>query len=113
MKKLLGNSLFTIMLSLLLTTITLNWAITGNPAKSFLTPHSLVSQTTGIKRVDVEFSSRKIYLSVYLERPLSCKNVIDVLGIGQLSIKAHTYVPTCTVINDELIKITYNEAIQT
>jgi hypothetical protein len=87
--------------------------MTGDPTKSFLTPHSLVSQTTGIKRVDVEFSSRKIYLSVYLEKPLSCKRVIDVLGVGPLSIKTHTYVPTCNVINDELIKITYEEAIQT
>jgi hypothetical protein len=113
MKKVLVSNLFTIPLSILVTIITINWAMTGDPLKLFLTPQSLSSNVAGIERVDVEFSNRKIFLSVHLDKPLTCNQVIKALGINQFVIKSRKYVPNCSIVNNELVKITYNEVVET
>lgn len=113
MKKLLGNSMVAILLSLPITVITMNWVITGSPDKFFLSPHSLAGSVKGINKVDVEFQNRRIFLNVHLQAPMSCKKVIAELGVNPLVVEERTYVPTCSIMSEELIKITYEEENRT
>ncbi len=65
----------------------------------------------GIKKIRAEYADKKIYLDVYTEYRLTCKSVIDTLGIEPITLKNKTFIPTCSVINDELVEIIYTEAI--
>ncbi len=61
----------------------------------------------GIKKVDVEYRDRKVYLQVYTFRPLSCETVIKSLDIEPITIKDKTYSPKCTITDNLLITIVY------
>jgi len=65
----------------------------------------------GIEKVDVEFGRNTIHLNVYLTQPLTCKQVINKLGIETLPVKNRVYTPTCSTISGTLIKIVYTEAM--
>lgn len=65
----------------------------------------------GIDKVDVEFGKNKILLNVHISKPLSCKEVIDKLGIETLPVKNKVYIPTCSTVSGTLIRIVYTEAI--
>lgn len=81
-------------------------------SKSFLEPVFLNVKNEAISSIDVEFSDRKIYLNVYLNQPMTCKEVITLLGIESFSLKDKIYAPSCSRIDKNLVKITYGEVIQ-
>jgi hypothetical protein len=66
---------------------------------------------SGIRDLDVEYSEGKIYLNVELITPRTCAELIDSLRIQPLVIKTRTYQPTCSVISNTLIRITYTQSI--
>lgn len=113
MKRLLGNTFFAIILSLILTVLAMNWLINGNPTKSFFGPIITGINNEAISSVDVEFNNKRINLNVHLSRALTCKQVIKTLGIQSFSIKEKKYAPTCSRISGELVIVTYNEVIST
>ena len=65
----------------------------------------------GIEKVDVEFGKNAIYLNVHISKPLSCREIINKLGIETLPIKNKVYTPTCSTVSGTLIRIIYTEAI--
>lgn len=109
MKKILENGILTIFLAFILAIISLNLIINDSPIKSFLSPKSIYGQTNGIKKIEIEFYHRRIYLNVHLSKPLSCSDVVSALGITPMVIKSKRYTPTCASIDNELIRITYTE----
>jgi len=113
MKRLLGNTFFVIILSLILTVLAMNWLINGSPTKSFFGPIITGINSEAISSVDVEFNNKKINLNVHLNRSLTCKQVIKTLGIQSFSIKERKYAPTCSRISGELIIVTYSEVVST
>jgi hypothetical protein len=112
MKYFLRTSFFAVLLSLVLTVLTLNWIINDDITKCFLDPVFFSVESEAISNVDVEFSNRKIFLNVHLNQPMTCKEVITLLGIESFSIKEKVYAPSCSRIDKNLVKITYGEVIQ-
>ncbi|HEY6436323.1 MAG TPA: hypothetical protein VIY47_07010, partial [Ignavibacteriaceae bacterium] len=47
-------------------------------------------ETDDIKRIDIEYIDRKIYLNVELQRPIGCDEVKKILGINNILIKSRT-----------------------
>lgn len=82
-----------------------------NVEESLLISSADTSLSSGIEKIDIEFSKRKIYLNVHISKPLTCKEVIDTLGIQTLPIKEKVFVPTCSAVSKELIRVVYTEAI--
>ena len=65
----------------------------------------------GISHADLEFEGNSIFLNVYLLRPLTCKEVINQLGVSPISIKNKSYSPSCSTMSDRLIRISYSETV--
>jgi hypothetical protein len=66
---------------------------------------------TAIEKVRIEFRGKSIYLNVFLNQPQTCNQVITELGVEQLPVKSKIYVPACTIIKDDYIKIVFEEKI--
>jgi len=113
MNKGLKNYLLIVLLSLASVIIIANWYFTGDPGKFFFLAHKLEITNENILDVDVEFSNRKVYLNVHLKNPSSCKKVVKDLGINSILIGDRTYVPTCTVVDKNYIRIVYSESTNT
>lgn len=64
---------------------------------------------TAIVSMEVEFNDREMYLNIYLNRPLTCEQVIQTVGIQSFMVKNTDYVPSCEIVNTNLIKITYTQ----
>ncbi len=62
-----------------------------------------------INKIKIEFKDSKIFLNVYLNNITTCENVIELLGIQDVSIRNKTYVPNCSVVDDKFIQIVYKE----
>lgn len=71
----------------------------------------LQGASDGIRDVEMEVADSKIYLNVHLSRPQSCRDVVKNLGIDQFSIHGRIYIPECSQVNSELIKIIYSVAL--
>lgn len=69
------------------------------------------SREHGIEKVEVEFAKKQIFLNVHLSKPLTCNQVIKLLGIESLPVKEKIYVPTCVKAESNFIRITYSESI--
>jgi hypothetical protein len=104
MPKSLGTLLVAGALSLVITIAISAWL--ESPEETLLYP---VEQ--GIEKIDVEFGRNTIHLNVYLNRPLTCKQVIKQLGIETLPVKNKVYSPTCSTVSDNFIKIVYAESL--
>jgi hypothetical protein len=65
----------------------------------------------GISRAELEFDGGRIFLNVHLLRPLTCREVINQLGVSPMWIKNKTYSPSCSTMSDRLIRISYTETI--
>jgi hypothetical protein len=113
MNKVLKNYLLIVLLLLVSLTIVTNWYFTGDPGKFFFLAHKLEIANDDILEVDVEFSNRKVYLNVHLKNPSSCKKVVKDLGISNILIGERTYIPTCTVVGKNYIRIVYTESLGT
>lgn len=71
-------------------------------------PLKLQGSVDGIQNVEMEVIDKKIYVNVYLSRPQTCHDVVKNLGVSQFSIRGRIYIPECSQINSELIKIIYS-----
>lgn len=69
--------------------------------------------TPGIRTVNARYSDNLIYVDVYLRYPLTCKDVVDILGVQAFNLDRRLYVPSCRIINSELIQIVYSIQITT
>lgn len=67
------------------------------------------SAENAIDRMEVEFNKDEMYLNIYLNHPVTCKEIIQVVGIQSFAVKNIDYVPSCSIINDKLVRITYNQ----
>jgi hypothetical protein len=105
----LGTLLIAGVLSLGLTAAAITWL--DNAEETLLLSAADASRDSGIEKVDVEFGRKQIYLNVHLTKPLSCLQVIDLLGIESLPIKDKVFVPTCSKPTGNLMKIVFNEAV--
>lgn len=65
----------------------------------------------GIHSIETKYLKHSVYMNVYLNFPISCKNVIDTLGIKPFKNREREYTPTCQVVNDSLIQITYSAQV--
>ena len=65
----------------------------------------------GISHAELEFEGNSIFLNVHLLRPLTCKEVINQLGVSPVWIKNRSYNPSCSTMSDRLIRISYKETI--
>ena len=66
---------------------------------------------TGINDLDIRITDKTILLDVILDKPMSCEEVFDALGIEDIPLKGKTYSPACTTITPSLIVITYKERL--
>ena len=64
-----------------------------------------------IKKISVEFDKDKIYLNIYVSKPMSCNEVTTKLQIETLPIREKNYSPSCSIVNKRLIRIVYSEKI--
>jgi len=65
-----------------------------------------------IKKIDIEFIDRKIYLKIYTNRPLTCKSIIKEFEIEPISIKEKTYSPVCYEQKGNILNVVYEEVIE-
>lgn len=111
MAKFLGNSLATVILSLFFVAITINWLTNDDPEKNLLKPTLLKNSGESIESIDIDYVGKQIYLDVTLRKPITCKRAIEILEIGDFVVHGRTYLPTCSVINNSLIRIVYVEGV--
>lgn len=112
MKHALGTFCLLAGVSFVAATLTMNWLINEDPTESFLKPVTTSEASGEIKNVEFEFYRNKIYLNVHLNSPLTCKEVIERLGITNFVIKDREYIPSCAVVSKSLIQITYVSGVQ-
>jgi len=86
------------------------WAIYDTPLSEFLEPSGM--EVHGIVDVNIKYKDKKIFLMVELNKPLSCSNVIEILGVQQIVVKERTYTPDCKKINSKLMQITYTQVTE-
>jgi len=65
----------------------------------------------GIGKVEIEIKGQLIYMNIYLDQPMSCKQALRLLEISDLDVDGKTYVPVCNIINYHLLRVNYEEAI--
>jgi hypothetical protein len=111
MKMVAKNYLMVALLSVLSAIGIINWYCTGNPAQFFLFAHTLEVESENIEKVNVEFVDRKVYLNVHLRKQTTCKKIVADLGINTTVIGHRFYSPSCTMVNNGLIRIIYSERI--
>jgi hypothetical protein len=100
MKKLFASKTLRILLSLLVVVIAV---------QSFI---ESPIQNSDFRDIKVSYSSKVIYLDVYLNRPVSCEKLMSQMDIKPLDVRNVTYFPTCKVFDDGL-RITYTENYRT
>ena len=107
MTKIIGKSLFTI----LLTTGII--ACAAIPVIYKILCDSTLSKfpqghIDGVKSVSVRFDNDEIYLNVHSNRQLTCEIIVNSMNINTLIVRNHKYFPKCKVVNNELIQIVYS-----
>lgn len=103
-----GNLVISAIVSIAFSALTLNWLITDEVEEMFF-EQSTESNLTGIKNLKINSKNNNIYLNVYISKPLTCKEVIDILEIKNLPFKGKIYSPHCEISTKELVIITYIE----
>lgn len=107
------HGLVTVGISLALATVgavlVLNWLVNDDIAKSFLIHATAEHRQSGIGSVKVEFEENNILLNVNLTRPMSCADVIEILGVEDLPLRGKIYIPTCKTVKPESVVITYKK----
>jgi len=109
MTKFLGNGVVTVVLSLMLTVVTLNWLINDDPEKTLLKPTLLKNSGESIESLDLSYDNRDIILNVTLNKSISCTRAIEILRIENFEVRGRVYSPTCSIVNRRLIQIKYVE----
>ena len=61
--------------------------------------------------MSIEFNNNTISLNVPLNKPMTCEQVFEQLGIDEIPYKGKVYSPTCTTVKPELIVVTYKEKV--
>lgn len=107
MKKIFGNGLYTIVLSFLLTSFCVTGALSMGPDTTILKAVLIENNKESIKSVDMDFKETSFLLNVHLSKPLSCRQIIKVLGIRSLPINDKTYSPSCSIVTNDLVQIVY------
>lgn len=103
--------LLVVLLSMICGLILINWCLIDNPSNFSFLVHKIENTSNDIESIDVEFSGRKVFLNVRPKRLMSCNKVIADLGINNIIVSSKVYVPTCTSIDRNLIRITYSEIL--
>jgi hypothetical protein len=113
MTRVFGNVGITVILSAVCSVLLLNWLVQDDTSKSFLSPAVNEYKQAGINHLGIEFKDNSILLNVKLDKPLSCKQVFNILDVDDLPLKGKIYSPVCTVVEPALIIITYKEKVIT
>ena len=113
MKRNLGSLGISVLISLAGSVAILNWLVNDDASKSFLVQVSQEEKKSGIKNLDIEFKNKNVVLNIFLEKPMTCDEVFDVLGVEDLPLRGKVYSPVCTSIKPEKIVITYKEMVKT
>lgn len=75
-------------------------------------PNELINPSdlnkSGIKNLKVEYSDSKIYLDVELNNSRTCSELTKILNIQSVIIKTKSYLPACSIITENLLRITYS-----
>lgn len=104
-----SNLGITVLIAVASSVVILNWLVTDDATKSFLTPTVDEYKQTGIKNLGIEFKDKTILLNIALDKPMSCKQVFDALDISDLPLKGKIYSPVCTLVQPSRIVVTYKE----
>ena len=104
-----SNLGITVLIAVASSVVILNWLVTDDATKSFLTPTVDEYKHAGINHLGVEFKGKAILLNIALDKPMSCKQAFDALDIGDLPLKGKIYSPVCTLVQPSLIVVTYKE----
>jgi hypothetical protein len=111
MKRFLGNIIFDVCLAIVLIVVVI-WVLDDNSISSKLDKQQISDQfDSGIEKIDVKFDDGEIYLDIYTDKSLTCKNIIKLLNVDILIIKDKVYSPKCVRMEEDLIRITYIEDI--
>ena len=95
MKKLLASKTFRILLALFAVVFA---------AESFIDP----IQKKDLRDIKVSYAPKKIYLDIYLNRPISCEKLMSQADVKPFDVKYTTYFPTCETFDGGL-RITFTE----
>jgi len=66
-----------------------------------------------IDSASLKFGKNKIFLDIRVNKPISCDDATKAFGIESFTVKERSYSPSCELINESLIRITYTEEIST
>ncbi len=112
----MGRGLVTVGISVTLafigSVLILNWLVNDDMTKTFLTHATEEHRQTGIKELSLETKGSEILLNVELNRPMSCPDVIEILGVENLPLRGKLYEPVCTVIGPKVMVIVYKEHVK-
>jgi hypothetical protein len=101
-----------LMLSIIGSFIIVVWLVSDEPTRTFLFATKTDDLSyVGIKDYKIDFKDKAILLNITLSKPLSCGEVIEILGVEDLVIRERTYSPRCKLVSPTLIIITYGETI--
>jgi hypothetical protein len=111
MLRTIGVGLVSSLLSVCATIAVLSWVADEDIADLPIKPTSLTFQIDGVEKVELDTTDEAVGLNVYINKPFSCKEIVESLRIISLPIGEKLYSPYCHNINDGLIKITYIETV--
>lgn len=75
------------------------------------TPTPNLDDDNAIDQIKVEVRGNRMFLSVFLNQPQTCEQVITTLEIKRVPIKTKTYLPICTIVEKDFIKIVFEEEV--
>lgn len=112
MKRIFGALCIVILISLVGSILILNWLV-NDESKSFLVQVSQEEKKSGIRNLDIEFRDKNVVLNIFLEKPMSCDEVFDVLDVEEIPLRGKIFTPVCTSIKPDKVVITYKEMVKT
>jgi hypothetical protein len=99
------------LLSVILTLVAIVWIVSDEPNVSLDNSPAVTVNKDGIEKVELDLFKKSIVLNVFLFKPVSCEQIIEILEIKSFPVKEKIYTPTCHIINDRLVKIIYIETL--
>lgn len=110
MNRLLRDRTKSILLTLFLIPILLYWITEEEQQQTFISNTVFAERNSNIETVKIEYSDNKVNLYVYSSKPMACGAIIEELGVRNIVISDRTYKPTCSVVKENVMRITYTEA---
>ena len=110
MNRYVGNLIVASTMCVILAGVILQWLVNEDETNSIMSTTTISGiEHPGIKNYRIEFVNKTILLRVVLSEPLVCNQIVDILGIDNLTVKGRTYIPVCKLDDPLSAVITYHE----